>query len=183
MVNDSKQSSISGGQGALLRSGLTLLLPPKEEEVSFWVGGGNPHKTVAVNPHYHRIQEGFCHADCHPLHTLPGHIHLGHSMWPWGFSSLLMEQNCLHYADVRDSCHTLGGAINHQTPRSTSKLIFGAFHRRLKALPQGTHLSMPRAYIIPLLFLFCVFFTHNGSMLQCVFVLNGLFLFPAMVLV
>lgn len=35
MVNDSKQSSISGGQGALLRSGLTLLLRPKEEEVSF----------------------------------------------------------------------------------------------------------------------------------------------------
>lgn len=79
MVNDSKQSSISGGQGALLRSGLTLVLPPKEEEVSFWVGGGNPHRTAVVNPHYHRIQEGFYHADCHPLHTLPGHIHLGHS--------------------------------------------------------------------------------------------------------
>lgn len=81
MVNDWKQSSISGGQGALLRSDLTLPVSSREKEMSFWVCGGNPQKIEVVNTHHQRTQEGFYHADCHPLHTLPveGHICLRHS--------------------------------------------------------------------------------------------------------
>lgn len=148
-VNDSKQSPISGGKGALLRPGLTLPLPPRRRRR--WVF----EHVIAIpirqrwSTHYQRIQEGFHHAVCHPLHTLPcGRSHsLGtltsspegfHPFW-WSradITMLMWEAAVMPLKEYKPS-KTLNGPQTHfkglppKTERSSSGNLPGHVHLNL----------------------------------------------------